>query len=137
MKLKVLIVDDMRSWRELNAHIVKSLFAKAQIDFAANGSEAYNLALTHAEEPYDIILTDLQMEEDYEPEHAGEWFIRELKLLKQYQNTLVIIISASSDIHHVAEKLMVEAISKSTLIYNNLALKFKLEEHGFTKIDEN
>ncbi len=101
------------------------------METAVNASEAYNFAVANLQTPYDIIITDLQMENDYEPEHAGEWLVRELKNLKQYQNTIIIIVSASGDIRIVAENLNVEAIPKSTLVYDYSALKLKLEENGF------
>ena len=78
------------------------------------------------------INDDLQMEIDYEPEYAGEWFIRETKLLKQYQNTFIILISASSDIETIAQKLDVDFVPKPTLVYNPLALKYLFEEKGYT-----
>jgi len=130
MTLKILIVDDIQSWRNFNAHLIRALFKNTEIHFASSASEAYNTALVNMEHPYDIILTDLQMESDYEPDHAGQWFVRELKLLKQYKNTFIIIISASSDIRYVTEKLGVEYIPKSTLVHSNLALQLKLEELG-------
>ena len=132
--LKILIVDDIQNWRLNHFRLVRELFGvRAQTFFASSATEAYNTILEHQDAPFDIIVSDLQMEEDYEPEHAGEWFVRETKLLKQYQNTCIVLISASSDIEFVAQKLDVDFIAKPTLIYNPLAFKYLMTEKGFVE----
>lgn len=131
--LKVLIVDDINAWRVQNFKLVNSfLNNNIRVTVANSATEAYNLILENIEMPFDVILTDLQMELDYEPEYAGEWFIREIKLLKQYQNSFIVLISASSDIEAIAQKLDVDFVPKPTLVYNPLALKYLFEENGYT-----
>ena len=131
--LKILIVDDILAWRMQNAKLVNTFLGDdIQLFYANSGTEAYNLVLEHGEVPFDIILSDLQMEDDYYPEHAGEWFVREVKLLKEYQNTFITLISASSDIEDVAKKLDVDFIPKPTLVYYSLAIKYLFEEKGYT-----
>ena len=58
------------------------------------------------------ILTDMQMESNYLPLFAGEWFIKQIQFFKEYKNTKIIIISASSNINRIAEKYGVEYIPK-------------------------
>ena len=131
--LKVLIVDDIDAWRVQNFKLANSFLGNnIRVTVASSATEAYNLVIENQETPFDVILSDLQMELDYEPEHAGEWFVRETKLLKPYQNCLIILISASSDIEVIAQKLDVEYVPKPALVYNPLTLKYLFEEKGYT-----
>ena len=127
--MNILIVDDIKSWRDFHTYVLRNIYPSgADIDFASSAREGYNLALNYKTKIYDLIISDLQMESDYEPEHAGEWMVREIKLLDKYKNTPIIIISASYDIDIVAQKLGVEFIKKSSLIANPQLLRYKLEE---------
>ena len=81
---------------------------------ASSAREAYELVYNTINEPYDLILTDLQMEEDFSPKYAGEWFVEQVKLLKQYDRTRIVIISATYNIGLIAEGLGVKYLSKST-----------------------
>lgn len=112
---KVLIVDDVRGWREQHLLILKELLASDTLyDFASSAREAYDLVYNNISEPYDLILTDLQMEEDFAPKYAGEWFVEQVKLLKQYNLCRIVIISATYNIGLIAEGLGVKYLSKST-----------------------
>ena len=58
---KILVVDDVKGWRDYNSNIMYELFGSdIEIKTAECASEAYNILLQ--EEPIDIIITDLQME---------------------------------------------------------------------------
>jgi len=112
---QVLIVDDVEGWRKYNSDIVKELFgADAEISTAASAQEAYDILLTG--KFFDIILTDLQMENTYEPKLAGEWLIEQIKRFTRYNNTAVVIISASYNARHIAEILGAGCITKSTAL---------------------
>lgn len=112
---KVLIVDDVRGWREQHLLILKELLASDTLyDLASSAREAYDLVYNNISEPYDLILTDLQMEEDFAPKYAGEWFVEQVKLLKQYNSSRIVIISATYNIGLIAEGLGVKYLSKST-----------------------
>ena len=112
---KVLIVDDVRGWREQHLLILEELLgSEAIFDLASSAREAYDYVYNNINEPYDLILTDLQMEEDFSPKYAGEWFVEQVKLLKQYNATRIVIISATYNIGLIAEGLGVRYLSKST-----------------------
>ena len=62
--------------------------------------------------PYDVIFTDMQMESDFLPMYAGEWFVKQIKTYKEYKNSRIIIISAAPNIKKIAEKYNVEYLPK-------------------------
>lgn len=111
---KILIVDDIKGWRDYHSFIMQGLFENAEIQTAESAREGYDKLLENNNSPFDIILTDLQMESDFEPKFAGEWFVEQIKTFKNYLNTKVVIISASYNIKTIAESLGVESISKTT-----------------------
>ena len=114
---KILIVDDMSSWRDYNTNIVYEIFnGKVDIDEAASATEAYNKILENSSKPYDVIITDMQMETDYAPKHAGEWLVEQIKTFPSYYRTKIIMVSASSNIKFIAENLGIDCIPKSTAI---------------------
>lgn len=112
--MKILIVDDIKGWRDYHSQIVTKLFKDAEIITAESAKEAYDLLLEHNEQPFNIILTDMQMETDFEPKYAGEWFIEQVKNFKNYSQSKIVIISAAYNIQYIAKTLEVEYISKST-----------------------
>lgn len=123
---KVLIVDDIKGWRDYHSGFVKRLFADdCEIVTAESAREGYDKLLEHNNAPFDIILTDLQMESDFEPKYAGEWFVEQIKTFKDYYKTKVFIISASYNVNIIAENLNVNYIRKSTAkifpdVYNQI-----------------
>ncbi len=100
---RVLIVDDSVKWVEYHQNAVK-LHGNFEIDTAYSAKTGLSNVEVNIDNPYDIILTDMQMESDFLPLYAGEWFIRQIKTFKEYRNTKIIIISATSDIKSVAER---------------------------------
>ena len=115
--MKVLIADDMASWREYLKNAVIKILGQnnIQIDKASSGNEAYNLILENNNEPYNLIITDLQMESDHEPKHAGEWLVEQTKMLRNYYNTKIIMVSASTGVKIIAENLGVDSVTKAAL----------------------
>lgn len=111
---KVLIVDDIKGWRDYHSAIIKQIFLDSEIETAESARDGYDKLMENNNAPFDIILTDLQMESDFEPKYAGEWFVEQIKTFKNYLNTKVIIISASYNIRTIADNLGVECISKTT-----------------------
>ena len=118
---KVLIVDDVKGWRDYNSNSVKELFEDAEIETVGSAQEAYDILLQ--EKPFDIIITDLQMESTYEPKFAGEWLVEQIKTFSRYNNTKVVIISASYNARHIAESYGVECIPKPTALKRLSAYK--------------
>ena len=111
----ILIVDDVKGWRDFNTNVMFELFGyDINIDTAESATKAYDYLLQN--KPYDIILTDLQMEENYAPKHAGEWLVEQIKTFNIYSNTKIVMISAAYNIRHIADNLEVECIPKSTAL---------------------
>jgi len=111
--MKVLVVDDVKGWRDYHTAVLKSMFDELDIDTAESAREGYDKILENNSQPYDIILTDLQMEPDFEPLYAGEWFVERIKEMKNYYKTKIVIISASYNINLIAEKYGVDYIRKA------------------------
>ena len=112
--MKILIVDDVKGWRDYHSVIVKSMFPDVLIDTAESAKEGYDKVIENNTQPYDIILTDLQMESDFEPLYAGEWLVERIKETKNYYKAKIVIISATYNINVIAERYGVDYIRKST-----------------------
>lgn len=111
---KILIVDDSMSW--LNYHqenLINFYDTEFTIDRAISAREGYDMVYNNLYEPYKLIISDLQMELDFEPKLAGEWFVEQVKKLNEYKNVPVILISATYNIKNIAERLGVDCIPKS------------------------
>lgn len=110
---KILIVDDSSSWRKYHTEAIQKLFPnKLEIDTADFAQTAVEKLFLNMDTPYDIILTDMQMESDFLPLYAGEWLIEEIQKLSAYKNTKIVIISATNSIRLIAEKYNVDYIPK-------------------------
>lgn len=109
----ILIVDDVKGWRDFNTNVMHELFGNdVNIDTAESATMAYDFLLQA--KPYDIILTDLQMEDSYSPKYAGEWLVEQIKTFNRYNSTKIVMISAAYNIRHIADNLEVNCIPKST-----------------------
>lgn len=110
---RVLIVDDSTNWLHYHREAVKEIFKDdVVIDLANSAQQGVERITASIDEPYDIILTDMQMEPDFIPLYAGEWFIKQVKFFNEYKNTKIIIISATSNIRQIAENYGVLYIPK-------------------------
>jgi len=109
---RILIVDDSPNWLRYHEAAISALGVDAQIVTANSAREGVEKLMLSIDEPYDIILTDMQMEPDFLPLYAGEWFIKQIKFMKEYKNTKIIIISAASNIRAIAEKYGTDYIPK-------------------------
>lgn len=110
---RILIVDDSEKWVQYHETALRMLFKDGiVIDTANSAREGTDKLMFSLNEPYDVILTDMQMEPDFLPLLAGEWFIQQIQMFKEYKNTKVVIISASPDIKSIAEKYSVDYIPK-------------------------
>ena len=112
--MKILIVDDVKGWRDYHSYIMNELFENAEIQTAESAREGCDKLLENNESPFDIIITDMQMESDFEPKYAGEWFIEQIKTFKNYKNTRIVIISAAYNIPAIAKNYEVDYIRKGT-----------------------
>ena len=112
---RILIVDDVPGWIRFHENNLKYLDSDLDIDYAYSAKEGVSKIEASIDNPYDVIFTDLQMESDFLPKYAGEWFIEQIKTYsKYYQNTKIVIISASPRIKQIAEKNEVLYLHKTT-----------------------
>jgi len=109
---KVLIVDDSQSWVNYHKSNISGIYENIEIDCAYCARQAYDLIFGMVSDPYDLIITDLNMEYDFEPKYAGEWLVEQIQLLKQYFNTKIYICSAAYNIKMIAEHYNVNYIPK-------------------------
>lgn len=111
--MKILIVDDSEKWIMYHKSAVEEIFGKnAFIETADCAKKGVEKLMSSLDEPYDFIFTDMQMESDFLPLLAGEWFIKQIRYFKEYNNTKIIIISAVSSIAKIAEKYNTDFIPK-------------------------
>ena len=102
---KVLIVDDVPGWVRFHQNNIEYLNLGIKIDTANSAREALPKLEASIDGPYTTIFTDLQMESDFLPMMAGEWFVKQIKTYsKYYKDTKVVIVSASPSIDKIAER---------------------------------
>lgn len=112
--MKILVVDDMDSWRNFHKDFLEEIFIMngCEIHVADSASNALNKLYENASNPYDIIVTDLQMEDNFSPQFAGEWLVKQIQTLSQYSKSRIIISSGAYNIKHIAQSYNVEYIPK-------------------------
>lgn len=127
---RILIAEDSSEWQRFHAEQLRS-YNKLNLEFdiASSARDALELAQQNINNPYDLILSDLQMETEFLPEFAGEWFVKNLKNIKEYENTPVVLISATYNIAFVASSLGVDYLSKRSIVSSPLSYFFMLDEH--------
>ncbi|MDO5304592.1 MAG: hypothetical protein Q4E87_03335, partial [bacterium] len=98
--LKVLITDDSEGWRNFNRDAVLSIFGEDNVDIylATSAIDGYDTLLQNDKKPFDLIISDLQMESDFAPMSAGEWFIAQVKNTRSHFNTKILIVSGMYNI---------------------------------------
>ena len=111
--MKILITDDVKGWRDYHKNVISKLYPDADIETAEFAQEGYDRIMENNSSPYDVVITDLQMESDFIPLYAGEWLIERIKEMRNYYKTRIIIISAAYNIRTVAEKYNVDYIPKA------------------------
>lgn len=126
---RILIVDDTRTWLFFHKEIIRQLYGETfEVTVCTSAAKAMSLINKNMANPYNIIITDLQMENDYEPKTAGEWLIENTKRLNAYSTSSIIIISGMYNIEYIANTLNVECISKQRLVNNKLLIKYMFEK---------
>ena len=129
MQKKILIVDDTKSWLLFHKDLIHQLYGDLfEIITADSATEAMDVIRHNSENPFCLIISDLQMETAYEPKLAGEWLVENVKNMPSYSRTPIVLISAMYNIEHIAQILGVECISKTLLIHNKLLMKFMFEK---------
>ena len=110
---KILIVDDIPGWVRFHKNNIEYLnFVDVEIETADCAYNALSKIELNIDNPYDLILTDMQMESNFLPKLAGEWLIEQIQMFDEYKNTKIIIISASENIKQIAQKYKVDYIPK-------------------------
>lgn len=128
-KKKILIVDDSRGWIDYHVSALGQIFGEEfELFTATSAREGYDVVYNHLSEPFCLIISDLQMELDFEPKHAGEWFVGQVQKLKEYNNTKIIIISAAYNIRSIAAKLSVNFLPKASAARDLNSYKLAIEE---------
>ena len=127
---RILIAEDSSEWQRFHAEQLRS-YNKLNLEFdiASSARDALELAQQNINNPYDLILSDLQMETEFLPEFAGEWFVKNLKNIKEYENTPVVLISATYNIAFIASSLGVDYLLKRSIVSSPLSYFFMLDEH--------
>lgn len=127
---RILIAEDTPQWQKYHESLLRS-YEKLHLEFyiASNAKEALEQAQNSVSTPYDIILSDLQMESDFLPMMAGEWFVRQIKNIPAYVKTPVIIISAAYNIAFIAHTLSAGYLSKRSIVNNPDSYYLMLDEN--------
>ncbi len=126
---KILIVDDSRGWLDYHKSMLKEIYgAEFALETANSARSGYETVYNNLKEPYSLIISDLQMELYFEPKYAGEWFIEQVKKLKEYKDVPIIIISATYNIKSVANRLGVNCLPKITAANDLKAYKLAVDE---------
>jgi DNA-binding NtrC family response regulator len=131
--LKILIVDDSEKWRLFHKNTIENVLGRENIIIqeANSAKEGYEKVMYADKNPFDVIISDLQMESDFAPMSAGEWFVRNVKNFRSHLNTKILIISGMYNIEMIANDLNVDFISKSMLLSNSeLPFQLAFEEMG-------
>ena len=128
-KKKILIVDDSQGWLDYHISALTQIYGEEfTLETANSGRTGYNQVYNNLNEPYSLIISDLQMEYDFEPKYAGEWFIEHVKELKEYKNAPIIIISATYNIKTIADRLQVNCLSKAIAARDLTSYKLAMNE---------
>jgi len=128
-KNKILIVDDSRGWLEYHLDALTKIYGdKFVLETANSARVGYDMVYNNLKVPYALIISDLQMEMDFEPKHAGEWFVEQVKKMKEYNNTPIIIVSAAYNIRSIAQKLEVNCLPKAVAARDLTSYKLAMDE---------
>ena len=112
---RILIVDDVPGWIRFHKNNIEYLnIQDLEIDTADCAKKALDKIEASIDSPYSTIFTDLQMESDYLPKLAGEWLIEQIRTYKYYNNSKIVIISASPSLQRIAERNNVLYLPKIT-----------------------
>ncbi len=126
---KILIVDDSKGWLDYHKSALQEFYgAEFTLETENSAKSGYNAIYNNLKTPYSLIISDLQMELDFEPKHAGEWFIEQVKKLKEYNNIPIVIISASYNVRSIAKKLEVNCIPKAIAARDLTIYKLAIDE---------
>lgn len=129
-KFKILIVEDSPEWIKFHISLLNTFMERDsfEINFEMTARAGFNKVVKSKNSCYDLIISDLEMENIDGESYAGSWFIRNILKRKECESSKILIISGSPDIHIVAKDLNVDFIPKYVLSNNPMILSLKLEE---------
>ena len=124
--MRILAVDDSFDWLNIHTFMTENAFGEdTELVCASSAFEALNIYKEeYIENPFNLVITDLQMESDYEPLYAGEWLIKEILTLKGSQN--ILIVSSTLNIEQIANTYKVDYLPKRDIISDELCYRDKL-----------
>ena len=125
---RILVADDSLGWRNYHNRFLKEISEDYEITFCEWARDAYEAVFANIKTPYDLIITDLQMESDFSPMYAGEWLVERIQELSSYRKTPVLMVSATYNIQNIADNYGVDCLPKSVAANNPLAYKYKITE---------
>lgn len=126
--MRFLIVDDSYDWIKYHYANIQNTMPDAEIDIAMSGFEGLNKVLSKEADYYDVIFSDMQMEDVDSEDYAGTWLIKQLSASNKCEKSKIVIISAVYNIEQVAKNLNVDYLSKSSLVASPSAFEYKLKE---------
>lgn len=124
--MRVLAADDSFDWLNIHSNVLSGIFEDdLELVSANSASEAFDVYKSEFQEnPFDLVITDLQMEGDFEPLYAGEWLIKEIQSLNEAQP--ILIVSSCFNIEQIANTYNIDYISKRLIISDHDAYQSKL-----------
>lgn len=125
--IRVLVADDSFGWRNFHQKMLSEISDEFEITVCEWARDAYEKVFENIKTPFDLIITDLQMESDFSPQYAGEWLVERVQELNSYNHTPIIMISATFNIKNIAENYGVECLPKSRAI-DLISYKLKISE---------
>ena len=131
--IKILIVEDSLEWIKFHINLLNEILEQDsfEIDFEMSARAGFNKVIKKSETRYDLIISDLEMEEILGENYAGSWLVRNILKRDECKNSKILIVSGSHDIKEVAKGFNVDFIPKYALSNNPEIMSYKLEEIGF------
>ena len=127
--MRVLAVDDSFDWLNIHSTELESICEDGDLELisACSATEALNIYKDeYLEKPFELVITDLQMESDFDPLYAGEWLIKEIQELNPDQK--ILVISSHFDIDVISNNYGVDYLSKRFIISDPTNYQLKLTE---------
>ena len=126
---RILIAEDSLEWQRFHKTLLDG-YDKGSLEYtiASCAKDALDIVIQNTTKHFDLVISDLQMESDFLPEFAGEWFVNNLKNINEYKTVPIVIISAVYNIAFVASNLGTDYLSKRSLVSNPQSYYLMLDE---------
>jgi len=129
-KYKIFIAEDAFEWIKFHIFHLKSFLGEdcVEINYAFSSAEGLRKISEKVDYTYDLVISDLEMEELSEEKYAGINFIKRARGFLPCKNAKFLIVSGSHDIKEVASLLGVDFLPKYSLSSNPSLINYKIEE---------